>query len=306
MNYVEEIINPSILLCETFYPIRYKPGIMLDAVKKIMDINFYRSVEIDVIEDEKERKSLSEIFFENNIMVTQWVSTVLAEKKLDLSSIDPDTRKKSVNVLKKYIYHAAECGVTNFAVLSGEDPGEQNRKIASEAFFLSLCELSEAIKEYKSMRIIFEALDRGANKNRLIGPTSEALEILKRVRELYPAASLCWDSAHFALCGENIFESLNKMKGYISQIHLSNAVLDRENSLFGDRHMKIGEPGFLNYNTIAEIIKEIVKKDIFNGHKPYIAVEVRTGEDENPWNVELFCRDTIIKSVNIYNQIFQE
>ena len=61
------------------------------------------------------------------------------------------------------------------------------------------------------------------------------------------------------------------------------------------------------YNTMKFKLQIFLfKKDIFNGHKPYIAIEVRTDEDENPWNVELFCRDTIIKSVNIYNQIFQE
>lgn len=287
---------PSIILAEMLFPYRDKSGVIADSVERIAEGGFYRCIEIGFISNGDERRRIKNITAANSLSVTQWMTSVLTGEKLNLSSIDSVLRAKSVARLKELMYNAAECGVVNLAVVSGPDPGKEFRKDATESFFDSMCELSEALSIYKGMNLIFEPLDREAHKNMLIGPTSEAIDIVKRLRKISPDIGISWDSAHVALCGEEIEDSLAQANEYIFLIHLSNAILDKYDAGFGDHHMFIGSPGFLTMELISKLFKRAIDMELFYKKIPSVAVEVRTLEGNDPWETEKHCREILLKS----------
>ena len=178
---------------------------------------------------------------------------------------------------------ASECGARTFAVGSGPDPGPGLREAATEQFYISLCELCQAATQFRNMRVIIEPLDREAHKNCLIGPTAEFVTLISRVRKDYANIGICWDSAHVGLCGDDIWESFRASKDLIFQMHLSNAILDRNDPGFGDSHMATGKPGFLTVEKIAELFGLAAKSNLFSSESLSIAMEVRTKEGECPW-----------------------
>ena len=153
-------------------------------------------------------------------------------------------------------------------------------------------------------RVILEPLDRGAHKNGLIGPVREAAAIAAELETEHKNFSLCWDTAHAVLCGDTLYSSLYEILPWMSQIHLSNAVIDPRDPLFGDFHMEIGRPGFLDISKIKEIIRmmnEGISTDVRKGYADTIVfaeprivtVEVRTPKDYDPWVMMDRCHDIL-------------
>jgi sugar phosphate isomerase/epimerase len=145
-----------------------------------------------------------------------------------------------------------------------------------------------------------EPLDRGAHKNGLIGPTREAVELALRIRAVHPAFAISWDSSHAALCGENLPDSLTVAKNCIAQIHLANAVLDRQDPRFGDHHIPIGPPGFLNPQSIADLFAHAAAIGLFGERRPGVSVEVRSAPDADPWKTEKHGRRVIEEAWAIF------
>ena len=281
-----EAFWPSILLSETHFPYSSQRGVIAEAVARVVEQGFYRSVDIGYVAEAADRRRIGELVRANDLLLTQWTSMVLTAEKLNLSSPDEELRARSVGRVKACIEPAVECGASGFAVLSGPDPGPALRAEATDQLVRSLLELGEALACVSSIRLVLEPLDRGAHKNALIGPTSESIALMNRIRPRYPDAGLSWDTAHAALCGEDILESLAGAVPYIAEIHLANAVLDRREPDFGDHHMAFGARGFLNVERIAALFERAVEAGLFFKRKPCVAVEIRTGPGADPWATE--------------------
>ena len=299
-----EAFKPGIILSESHFPYLNTTGIIIEAIQRIAEEGFYKKVEIADISDKAERKQIRDIVYSNNIDVTQWMSFVLlyaAEQELNLSSTDEALRKKTVSVIKDHIGPAVECGASFFALLGGADPGPHLRTSATEQLCQSLCEICEAAQSY-SLDVILEPLDREAHKNHLIGPTNEAVALIKNVRRAFDNIGLCWDSSHVALCGEDIFQSLTEAAPYIKQIHLANPVLNAEINSFTDNHIPIGPPGYLTIEKIAEFYKRAIDLGLLVEHKLSVALEVRTPKDDDPWDTIAECTRQFQQSWSLYEE----
>ena len=277
---------PSIVLAETHFPYLREKGIIAAAVARLALEGFYRSLEIAAVGDGEERRRVGKIVREHDLSLTMWLSAVLVGEDLNLSSTEERERRRSVDRVKEFIPWAEECAATRLAVVSGPDPGPADRQTATERLVISLRELCQALQDRGTMTLILEPLDRGAHKNGLIGPTAEAVALMKRLREVHPNVGLSWDTAHVALCGEDVFESLASAHPYIHQIHLANAVLDRADPQFGDHHMPFGSKGFLTVEKISAIFRRARELGLFGERRPCVAVEVRTLEGQDPWRTE--------------------
>ena len=284
-----EAFVPSILLSEVYFPYLGTRGLLADAVAQAADEGFYRSVEITDIPDPSERRRIGQIVRANDIALTHWLTPLLASSRLDLSALDQSLRRHSVALLTQQMDPAAECGARAIAVASGPDPGPNLRGEATKAFFDSLRELAEAAQAYESMRIVFEPLDRGADKNGLIGPTDEAVALVRRVREEVSNVGLCWDSGHVALNGEDLPASFSASQPFISNIHFSNAVIDRDHPDFGDRHLPMGPPGIVSTEEMAQVLHGVAESEVFANSPPSVAVEIRNpspgGEPSATWQL---------------------
>ena len=96
---------------------------------------------------------------------------------------------------------------------------------------------------------------------------------------------LSWDSAHVALNREDLQMSLALAMPYMGQLHLANAVLEREDPQFGDWHMPMGQPGFLTEET-AYAIGSCAVLHLNEGEHLGITVESRCTSEHEIWERE--------------------
>lgn len=286
-----QIIKPSILFSEVFYPWSSQEEKMFEAIKRISDEDFYESMEIGPIKSNKTRSKIAKIKQDKKIVLTHWLTPALIEQGLNPSTTSSALRKKTISALKELVDIASECGIDNVALISGEDPGEERREEARKGLEETMFALCDKAKEYKDMNVLIEPLDRGKHKNNLIGPIREAVNLLDKVNKQYGNLYLSWDSAHSALNEEDLLESIRLANERILQIHLSNAVLDKESEFYGDNHMDIGSPGFLDEEMGYNIINEFSRVVQNNSLPHYASVEVRTPADQDPFEYEKRFRE---------------
>ncbi|WP_449537556.1 sugar phosphate isomerase/epimerase family protein [Ferdinandcohnia sp. Marseille-Q9671] len=271
---------PSLLFPEVFHPFKREKDFAVDVLERLVVKDFYRSIELGDGFDKNERKRIADLTEKNNIEVTQWLTFLLEENNLDVSTLDNSLRLETVRQIKNSLYLAAEIGAKNIAIVTGNTPGNERWAEGIEGLFESLCEIAEAANEY-NMNLLVEPLDRFSHKKRIIGTTEETVALLSRVKEKNNNIGIAFDTAHAALNGENILEALEIGKDLIHQIHFSNAVLDSQSEMYGDFHMDIGEPGFLTPKRIAAILQKASELGIQQENGLRVAMEVRGKGDKN-------------------------
>jgi hydroxypyruvate isomerase len=296
---LKEKFKPSILLSETHFHRQSENGVYPAALAKIAEEGYYEGVEIGQISAGTDRSRFREIVEQSKITVTQWYTFLIDHERLNISSCDENLRQKSVRRIKEQLYLAAECGARHVALISGPDPGIAMRQAATEATATSLCEICDEAWHLASLFVLIEPLDRAAHKNKLIGPTQEAVSLVRKVKNSCSNIGISWDTAHSALCGEDIFASLVLAKDHIRQMHLANAILERNDPGFGDHHRPLGLPGFLTEQIIGRLCRTVLDQDLFAGARPCLAAEVRTGIDGDPWQTDILGRMTIQRAWNL-------
>ncbi len=282
---------PSAHIAELFFPLSNDENALMEVVRKIADIGYYRGFETGIIHRPKIAKTIRAVAEQNDMHVTQWLTFELLKDNLNLSSLDSNLRERSIKRACELVHLAAECGTTKLSLVSGSDPGDTLRQEAKNGFGEALIRIGEVVRQYPGMLIQVEPLDRFAHKCQLIGPTDETVEWMRQLRVDCPHLYLAWDSAHVALNEENLADSLAQAATLISQLHLANAILDPRAQGYGDYHMKFGEPGFLTPATAAHIIKTANALPLPGELGPIsIAVEMRTTEHDDLWDIERQCR----------------
>jgi hydroxypyruvate isomerase len=295
---------PGLMMAESHFAYYGQKGVIADAVSRIAAEGFFKNVEIADIPDKNDRKQIANSVHEGQLRVTQWMTMILVNEGLNLSSTNETLRRKSAARIKEQLGPAVECGASYISVLSGPDPGSAMRKQATEQLYTSLCELCQTAGSY-SVGVLIEPLDREAHKKGFIGPTDEAANLIERVKHAFTNIGVCWDSSHAALNGEDIFDSIAKIKPHIVQMHLANPVLDKGRSDFGDYHIPIGEPGYLTIDRIAEIYKRAIDIGLFIKSKPPVAIEVRTPKGGDPWQTIASVTGTLRDSWRLYQGKYQ-
>ena len=287
-----DFFNLSVHLDSTHFSLIGKKGAFANAVQRVVAEGYYRGVELPVIEDFDERRRICELLTPAGFRAVMWFAGKMNDAGLSLSSPNAALRRKTLDTFEYWLETAAQCGITHAAIVSDPDPGQSQREQSKQYLVEGLGELCE-LAAARSMAVCFEPLDRGAHKNGLLGPTADALEIMKQVRQDHSNIAFSLDTAHVALTGESFLDALDLACRYVGQIHFANAILDKRHPGFGDYHMPLGEPGFLTTQRIAEILQKICELWQSSTNKPFVSVETRTPENEDPWATERAGRHAI-------------
>ncbi len=297
---------PSAHLLEIFAPYRGDERRMLEVMRRIVDMGFYKGVELGSFFDPTNRRTVRRIIEENKINGTTFTTPYLKDHQLSLSDLDGKRRQDAVTLIKELAELAAESGFTNLGIISGDDPGYLKREMAKNALTDSVVEIADYCNSLR-MNLILEPLDRNAYKKQLIGPMEEAIQWYKPIYEICPNFYIHWDSAHEALQGTDLLESIHFAGPYIAQVHLCNAILNREHPCFGDLHMEVGESpefqteGFLKPDLGAQLLKQIASYDKPRGVKEvYVSVEVTGHPGNDLWSIERKCREFLCKCFELY------
>ncbi|WP_032093089.1 sugar phosphate isomerase/epimerase family protein [Necropsobacter rosorum] len=285
------VLSPSLLIPELFFPLMTNERNVLDIVNNIITFDFYRTIELGMLTQPPVIRRLRQLAEQHHLNIVQWMTFELLKDNLNLASLDPALRKKSVRRAKQLVHLAAETGTGKLSIVSGAKPADAHlQHEAKKCLADSLIELSQETKQFR-MVLQIEPLDCFAHKKQLIGLTGDTVDWIQQFRNECPNLYIAWDSAHTALNREDMIESLQTAAPFISQLHLSNAVLNCDDPLYGDFHMPLGAPGFLTEETVIPILtaaQQLTIPSVFD--ELTVAVEVRTTETDNLWQHEKQCR----------------
>lgn len=283
---------PSAHIAELFFPDMQDESKAVDIAERLSQQPFYRFIETGMVLQPTQARRLRDICETQQVKLTQWMTFVLIQRGMNLSSLEPSQRKRSAKLACEMVHRAAECGATRIAFVSGSDPGAAQREAAKNALGETLERIGEVMSQYPQMIMQLEPLDRFAHKCQLIGPTDETLRWMQQLRRTCPRLYLAWDSAHVALNQEDPIHALRESGSLVSQLHLSNAILDPRDPAYGDHHMRFGAPGFLTSEMAAAIVaaaRQLPDDPLLDERS--IAVEMRTRNEDDRWQAEQACRE---------------
>jgi len=287
---------PTLLIPEVYHPYSREQGFYRPLIEKLAADGFYQAIEVGCDLDQQERKTILAVSEEQNWGVTQWLTDMINRENLDVSSVDRSKRQEAVKRIKESLSLAAECGAANVAFISGPDPGASLRHEAAESFYQSLCEICEEAAQYK-LTVLVEPLDRKAHKKRFLGPTREAVQLFASIRESFSNIGFAFDTAHAALNGETLDEALASAQSLIQQLHFSNAVLQADDDLYGDHHLPIGKPGFLDENEIIRLLSKVEELEL-GVEKLRVSIEVRGSDKQLLHENEQLARTILERALN--------
>jgi sugar phosphate isomerase/epimerase len=206
--------------------------------------------------------------------------------KLNTAALDEDARRAAVADIKLSIDQAYEHGCKLMAMIDGLGswPGEEGRERALEQVTRSLnelCEYAEQQARDYQLAISLETFDRSIEKKSLLGPTRDAVDVARRVRERHANFGLTIDLSHIPLLGESIRDSLTQAQDVLLHTHIGNCQMrDPALASYGDKHPRFGAPHTENdTEDLAEFLTVLFEIGYFRKpvptRRPVVTFEVR-------------------------------
>jgi sugar phosphate isomerase/epimerase len=206
--------------------------------------------------------------------------------KLNTAALDEDARRAAVADVKLSIDQAYEHGCKLLAMIDGLGswPGEEGRERALEQVTRSLnelCEYAEQQARDYQLAISLETFDRSIEKKSLLGPTRDAVDVARRVRERHANFGLTIDLSHIPLLGESIRDSLTQAQDVLLHTHIGNCQMrDPALASYGDKHPRFGAPHTENdTEDLAEFLTVLFEIGYFRKpvptRRPVVTFEVR-------------------------------
>ena len=294
-------LYPSAHILEMFMPYLHDEKRLIEVLRKIAEMDFYRNVELPTFPTKEHRDTVRRILRDNDLTAATYAAPYLNEREMSLCDLNDRRRAETIRYLKMQADLAAECGYSTFGVPSGPYPGDEFHDEAMAVQSDTLARIAD-YTALLGMNCSIEPLDRYAHKKALIGPMDEVVRWFKPLHRAHPNLFLHWDSSHEQLGGLGIFNTLEMAAPYMSQIHLCDCIDDPAHPCFGDLHMDPAEApdwkteGFLTPEVGAEIIRRAAAFDKPEGVRRFwVSVEVLGHKGDNLWHKERIAREFLTR-----------
>lgn len=210
---------------------------------------------------------------------------------MDLSSLDEEKRTASVESGKRLIDQCYQEKARIMHVVTGKYTGEEEKDAMLAAFEKSLAELcayavEAGEQEEYVLTVSVETGDRYYDRHYLLGPTNEAVAIVRRVKEKFENVGILLDQSHFPVMREDPHKALWQARDYLSHVHIGNSyVKDMEKPYFGDKHLPFGVPDSeVGVEELARFLTTLREIGFFDRtsvtRKPLVSFEVGPFGDE--------------------------
>jgi len=282
---LENYVKPGIVHF-MIYPVLHGEGPVLETLKKILEDEYFKVVEITWIKDPEIRKRARKMLETSAVEVKYGAQPRLLTQNLDLNSKDESHRMKAIRDMKVAIDEASEMGIKDFGLLSGKFPDDGNKSRSMDLLEESLSEIC-AYAADKSITVVLEVFDQGVDKRALIGQAGGAREISERICRYHTNFGLMVDLSHIPLLGESPADALQPVKDFVKHIHIGNCYMDHvDDPAYGDMHPRFGYPGSVNdVEQIVEFLRELFKIGYLkeDGSEPMpVSFEIKPVGDEDP------------------------
>jgi len=248
-----------------------------DTVRHIALDPFFSAVEITHIADDQIRTRVKDLIRLAHLSLGYGAHPAILGGGLNLNSLDEEERRRSLDVLKVHLDEAADMEAETFVVLSGRDPGPEQRLPAVRALVESLRELCAYSAERNGPKVVAEIFDCAVDKCCLLGPSTLGREVAERVTRKYDNFGLLVDLSHIPLLRESPREALVPLQDYLAGVHLGNAVLNPDLPAYGDHHPIFGTPGGVNdVPEVRDFLKVLLDIGFLNGQtRPIVSFEIK-------------------------------
>jgi hypothetical protein len=235
---------------------------MAQVVDEIGADLYYDAVEVTWISDAKARTEAIAAARNSTLSALFAVQPYLRARKLNLSALDNSVRVQALKVCKDAIDQALAWDAREFALISGPDPGPENRAAATSQLVRSLQELCAYATGKETLTVLLETCDRkpfGANQ--LIGPTAEAVEVARQVRTKNSNFGLMLNLGNLPMLEETSAHALETAKDYLMAVRLGNCVMkDPNHPAYGKCGMPLGFPdGEIGREQLVEFVRELFR-----------------------------------------------
>ncbi len=258
-------------------------GPILETLTPLLRDPFFEAIEITHIKDADQAEAVGNAFAQAGVEPVFGAQPILLGGGLDLNHEAQEQRGQAIAKLKRAFNRAAEIGCKRAAVLSG--PVSDKRTVAKRLLTESLTELA-AYAQAKGMSLVLETFDQVPyGKNCLIGPTTDAVEVARNVRQQQPSFGLLLDLSHLPLLHETPRHALELAQEYLTHVHIGNCAMDDpSHPAYGDNHPRIGAPGTrVGVEELAVFLRVLLKMDYLTPDtRPIVSFEVKPMPGESP------------------------
>jgi sugar phosphate isomerase/epimerase len=294
-NQLSDIARPGILISNTWPTSRERPGDTQAAIETVLRHGFFEAFQTVEIPEPAERRAIASLLGQEGYPLTYCLTRVLNEGRLNLSDLDKENRRQSVERAIRGLDEAREAGASQVSIISGPRPANPTRRAEAiqwlEESLLSIC---YAARAEPVLEVIVEPLDWNAHKKCSLGLTAEAVLLCQAAAREGLRLSVCVDTAHALLNGEDLLVSLALAQPYLAEYHYCNCVLDVAHPLYGDWHLPFGPPGVVDVAAIARLMQESVAIGFFAAEsRPAIFCEVLKRAQDEPDQVMQHCHDAL-------------
>jgi sugar phosphate isomerase/epimerase len=294
-----DVIRPGLMISNADPESRKVEGQTLAVLEQAVELDFFEAYQTVEVPYAAERQGIAECLKANNLSLTYCLARVLNENKFYLSSLDDESRSKSVEGVIPHLDDAAEQGADAVAIISGPaEPDEQPRATQLKQFEKSMLQLCEAANK-RQLKVVVEPLDTRAHKKKAVGLSGEAAQMCRRVKQQTGNMYLCLDTSHMILNGEDVIAEVDAAMDCIDEFHICNPVLKKDDPKFGDTHIKFGEPGQIDLEEIGRIFARCVEIGFFTtSRRPKMFLEVKN-QNEEVIDVIKYCKQTMLDAWEI-------
>ncbi len=249
---------PGIMVSQVWPDACYHDGDTAASIACVIDTGFFPVIQTVHIPSARERRAVRDLIEAEQIELTYCIARVLSEEKLNLSSLDEGVRRRSCETAIRTIEHARECGASRLSFVSGARPTKDDaRNEALGAFRQSLEEIAGQAKGDPAVIPVIEPLDTETDKKGTLGTVKEATELCEKMRKQGLTVAVCADTSHMILNGEDPVADTISCGEALAEFHLCNPVLDKNEPLYGDRHILFGSPGVLAVHDLPGITRSV-------------------------------------------------
>lgn len=293
------VAQPGVIVSNAWPQSRRTEGATLRAVEEVLAhhpfFEVFQTVDVPL---SSERRALRRLLGDQGRTHNYTLTRVLGERNVSLSSLDPTNRGHAITAVEEQFEHADEAGARLVTVISGPCPADPaQRQDALDALQDSMERLATAIARHPRLQLIIEPLDYASHKCNSLGTTDEAVALCRCLAEKNLRLGLCLDTAHLILNGEDSVAAVEAAREQIAEFHFCNCVTDRNQPLFGDRHLPFGPPGVVGPDEVAAMMAGLVRIGYLEEeNRPRVYCEVLQPDDMESLAVVAHCEEILLTS----------